>query len=225
MRINYRFLIILILLLASIITISVFAYYNDRFPGDLWLAQGIQSMSNDFLTSIMQGISILLDSWISYILVAVIALMVWWRTGWREAVLVLAGGILAATSAVFKTIINRPRPSPDLITVFSQAGTSSFPSGHSFFAFMIFGLATYFSVTRLQNQFLRIATTTIFIALIVLVGISRIYLGAHWPSDVIGGYLIGGVFVAALIWIDKKWIYKYDDITETTKPEWDSGSV
>jgi membrane-associated phospholipid phosphatase len=182
-------------------------------------------MSSNFLSSIMQGISTLLDSWISYLLVAAIALLVWWRTGWCEAILILAGAILAATSAVFKAIIDRPRPSPDLVTVFSQSDTDSFPSGHSFFTFILFGLVAYLAVTRSRNGILRTSILVSTTALILLVGISRIYLGAHWPSDVLGGYLTGGVFLTILIRIDRTWISKHNDIIETLKPEPDADSV
>ena len=225
MRINYRFLIILALLLASTITMSVFAHYNDRFPGDLWLAQGIQSITSDFLSSIMQGVSTLLVGWASYILVAVIASLVWWRKGWHEVVLILAGAILAATSGVFKTIIDRPRPSPDLVTVYSQADTGSFPSGHSFFTFLTFGLVVYLTVTRSRNDILRTSILVLTIALILLVGISRIYLGAHWPSDVLGGYLAGGVFLTVLIWIDRIWTGRHHNMKETEKTEHGSDNV
>ena len=127
MRIQHRLFIILILLLVSSVTLSIFAHYNDRFPGDLWLAQGIQSVSNDFLTSIMQGISFVFDSWVSYLMVAAGALLVWWRTGWREAILILTGGILSAVSSPLKAVIDRPRPSPALVNVLSDSDTSSFP--------------------------------------------------------------------------------------------------
>ena len=225
MRIKHRFLIILVLLLVSCITVSVFAHIHVRFPGDLWLAQGIQSISNDFLTSIMQGISTALDSWISYIMVAAFALLFWWRTGWREAILVLAGGVLSAVSSILKAVIDRPRPSPDLVNVLSEADTSSFPSGHSFFTFVLFGLVFYLTFTRLQNKSLRITIPAILAAFIVLVGISRIYLGVHWPSDVLGGYLTGGVFLTILIWIDKIWISRHHNTSETSKPELHSDSV
>lgn len=216
MHINYRFLLVILILLVSSITMSLFAHYNDRFPGDLWLALEIQSVNGDFLTSIMQGISYIFDTAGSFIIVAAIALLVWWRTNWREAVLVLTAGILAATSSLFKAIIGRPRPSPDLVTVFSPPDTSSFPSGHSFFVVIVLGLSAYFVVTRLQNKVLRVSILSILIALVLLLGISRVYLGAHWPSDVIGGYFTGGVFLTALIWIDKAWIRKH--LKEKTTP-------
>ena len=90
MPIKHRFLIILVILLVSSVTMSVFAHFNTRFPGDLWLAQGIQSFGYDFFTSIMQGISTVFDTLGSFVIVATIGLLVWWRTGWREAVLILA---------------------------------------------------------------------------------------------------------------------------------------
>lgn len=217
MHTNYKFPIIVVILLVLTITVSVFASFHTRFPGDLWLAQGIQSVSNDFLDTIMEGISFLLDSWVSYILVVVTGLVVWWRTGWREGVLILAGGLISATSALFKAVIDRPRPSPDLVAVFSESDTSSFPSGHSFFTLMIFGLVTYLIITRLRNKILRNIGVTFLAVFIALVGISRVYLGAHWPSDVLGGYLTGGVFLTVLIWIDKRWIRRYHNILETAK--------
>jgi len=199
MRIKHRFLIILVILLVSNVTVSVFAHYYVRFPGDLWLAQNIQSVETDFLTIIMKGISIIFDTLGSIIIVILTGLLLWWRAGWKDAVLLVVGGLLSATGALFKAVIDRPRPSSDLVTVFSQADTSSFPSGHSFFAFMIFGLVAYLTVTRLQNKSFRIAIPAICTALLLIVGISRIYLGAHWPSDVMGGYLTGGVFLTILI--------------------------
>jgi undecaprenyl-diphosphatase len=173
----------------------------------------------------MQGISTVLDGWSSYVIVVAIALLVWWRVGWREMVMILAGALLAATSSVFKAVVDRPRPSPDLVTVFAQADTSSFPSGHSFFAFMIFGLIAYLSITRLQNSILRTSILFVTIVLILLVGISRVYLGAHWPSDVIGGYLTGGVFLFGLIWIDRIWISRRCNILETITTQQQSDTI
>ncbi|UCC17751.1 MAG: phosphatase PAP2 family protein [Dehalococcoidales bacterium] len=219
MRINYKFLIILVVLLTLSITVSVFAYNNTRFPGDLWLAQGIQSINNDFLTSMMEYISFIFDTWGSFIIVVVLGLLFWWRAGWRESVLIVTGGILAATSSLLKMIIDRPRPSPDLVIVFSQEDTSSFPSGHSFFVFIVLGLSAYLTVTRIRSKTLKIVILAILVALVLLTGLSRIYLGAHWPSDIAGGYLTGGIFLIILIWIDKVWISRHHNVPEPIQPE------
>ena len=222
---NRQFLIILILLLTSIITMSVFAHYKDRFPGDLWLAQSIQSISGDFLTSVMQGISFIFDSWFSYIMVVIISLLAWWCTSWKEAILVVVGGTLSATGALFKAIIDRPRPSSDLVMIFSESDRSSFPSGHSLFAIVICGFVVYLAVTRTSNKHLRISVLAVLAILVLLLGISRIYLGAHWPSDVIGGYLTGGVYLTILIWIDRIWSKTHNSVTETIILEQNSDSV
>ena len=225
MRIDNKLLIVLLLLLASSIIISIFAHYNDRFPGDLWLSQGIQSINGGLLTSLMDGITIVFDTLGSIIIVVAAGLLLWWRTGWHEAVLIVAGGLLSTTSSLLKAIIDRPRPSPDLVTAFSQSDTSSFPSGHSSFVIIILGLLAFFALTRLQNIILRNLIITVMAALILLVGFSRIYLGVHWPSDVLGGYLSGGVFLTILIWIDKVWISTRQNMVETAEPEQHSTGV
>ena len=225
MRADYKFLVVLLILLATTITMSVFAHYNDRFPGDLWLAQGIQSINGGLLTSLMDGITIVFGTLGSIIIVVAAGLLLWWRTSWHEAVLIVAGGLLSTTSSLFKAIIDRPRPSPDLVTVFYQAVNSSFPSGHSSFVIIILGLLAYFALTRLQNIILRNLIITVLTGLILLVGFSRIFLGVHWPSDVLGGYLSGGVFLTIWIWIDKVWISRRQNMVETTKLEQHSTSV
>ena len=81
----------------------------------------------------------------------------------------------------------------------------SFPSGHAFFAMTLFGLLAYFAFTRMPRRFLRMLTFLSLLALILLIGASRVYLGAHWPSDVLAGYLFGAVFLWIFIYFDRAW--------------------
>jgi undecaprenyl-diphosphatase len=89
-----------------------------------------------------------------------------------------------------KEIVRHHRPvaiTPKL----TDAGWYSFPSGHAMLAVIIFGLGTWL-LTRRASKPVRILSMTIATAFVLLVGVSRVYLGAHWPSDVLGAWL-GGV--------------------------------
>jgi len=138
--------------------------------------------------------------------VVVIGMFVWWRTGRREAVMILAAGLLNFVNAPLKLLIGRPRPSPDLIEVFAVESDKSFPSGHAFYAITIFGFLAYIIFVNLKKSILRTILLAAFTALILLIGVSRVYLGVHWPSDILGGYLIGGTFLILLIWFYRKQI-------------------
>ena len=134
------------------------------------------------------------------LVVVIIGILVWWRIGRLEAIMIPVGGLLTLVNTALKLAINRPRPSADLVHILSHEQGNGFPSGHAFFAIVILGLLAYFAFINLKNRTLRMVVLAGLIALILLIGTSRVYLGVHWPSDVIGGYLIGGVFLTALIW-------------------------
>ena len=148
----------------------------------------------------MKGASFIFGGWFSVVVVVVIGILVWWRIGRLEAILIPIAGLLSLVNVVLKLIIARQRPSANLVQVLYQRQTNGFPSGHAVFAIMVLGLSAYFIFINMENHILRTVVLVSLVALILLIGTSRVYLGVHWPSDIIGGYIIGGALLTALIW-------------------------
>jgi len=128
-------------------------------------------------------------------IVVVVALLIG-RRRWMALFVALAVGGASLLSAFAKDVIGRDRPPVDIRL--QQAHSSSFPSGHSTQA-----VATYFAlaivVTVLsQSRALRAVTWTVATLIGFLVGVSRVYLGMHWATDVLGGWLLGSLWVAGL---------------------------
>jgi membrane-associated phospholipid phosphatase len=202
---NTKFKLILGLLAILALVISICARLAPKFPGDLCLTLWLQSFSNHLILSIMRCISFIFGGWSAALVVVAIGIVVWRRIGRLEAIMILMGGLITLVNTALKLAVNRPRPSADLVHVLSPEQGNGFPSGHAFFVILILGLTAYFIFINLKNRVLRMLVLAGLIALILLTGISRVYLGVHWPSDVIGGYLIGGAFLTALIWFHRTW--------------------
>lgn len=120
-----------------------------------------------------------------------------WRATPLVVVAALSGGIYTLT-AMF---INRPRPSADLVHVIRHTGASSYPSGHvAFFSWFLVLLLLCVAAGRLPKAML--AGLWVVAGLVLLaVCIGRIYLGEHWPSDIVGGLALGlGWTSLALSW-------------------------
>lgn len=138
----------------------------------------------------------------SVLILSTVAALGWlWLLGlWRSGVLALAaisGG--TALSFLLKMFFSRPRP--DLLSEPVQVFTSSFPSSHA-----MASLVTYFILGWLVGRGLRSVSLrryVIFCALGVslIAGLSRVYLGVHWPSDVIAGWLAGLAWLALCAWL------------------------
>jgi undecaprenyl-diphosphatase len=132
-----------------------------------------------------------------FVLVPFVVLVAWYllRAERRHAagllVLAAAGGELLDN--ILKLVFRRTRPAVFFGLVAPE--TYSFPSGHSMLSACIFGTAAAILTARMRSPGKRIAVWTAAAALSLIIGISRIYLGVHYPSDVLAGY------AAAVIWI------------------------
>ncbi len=104
-----------------------------------------------------------------------------------------------AISAVVKIAMGRPRPAPeDVRVVPGRIGGSSFPSGHVLIYSGVYGFLAFLLETLVRPTQVRRAATAFLVALIALVGPSRIYLGHHWFTDVVASYLLGSSYLLAL---------------------------
>mgnify|MGYP000300465221 CR=1 FL=1 len=118
----------------------------------------------------------------------------WKYVGQLALVLLLA----LSSNIVLKQLINRARPSLEhLVTV----KTLSYPSGHAMTAMAFYGFLIYLIATFKINQFLKFAIIVLCSFLILSIGISRVYLAVHFPSDVLGGFIAGFAWVALCILI------------------------
>ncbi len=121
----------------------------------------------------------------------------YYKNNWR---LSLAGASIWATiiiDSIIKLIVGRARPA----TEYAESmiiHTNSFPSGHSAGSMIAYGLLAYLAWNLLPQPWNYIVAV-ILALLIILIGISRVYLGAHFPSDVVAGWLLGAVVLLAVI--------------------------
>ncbi len=168
--------------------------------GDLRITRFIQRFDGPRFHSLMVAVSwpgYLGRQWIVALCVAALLLRFRLRA---EAFWMLASLVASwlLTNAI-KFIVGRPRPTPDMVEVYADSTTRSFPSGHVTSYVALYGFLFYLVYTLMRPSWLRSALLVFFGAMISLVGLSRVYLGAHWASDVLGGYCLGFFWLALTI--------------------------
>ena len=106
----------------------------------------------------------------------------------KTSILIWANlGISALLNQILKYIIQRPRPTE--YRIIDESGYS-FPSGHSMVSAAFYGFLIYLIYKNVKNKYLKWGLITLLSLLIILIGTSRIYLGVHYTSDVLAGFLI-----------------------------------
>lgn len=187
-----------LLLLACFAVLALVAHGLRADRPDLWATEGLQGQRG--LDGVLRAVS-----WIGSapqdlaiygaLILAVAAL------GARRGALFLLGAVLGATALywVVKTLVRRPRPSDPHVHVLSHLGTYSFPSGHVVAYVACYGFLAYLAWIEVRQPLLRWGAIAVCAALVVLVGPSRIYLGAHWASDVLGAYVLGGLWLSVVL--------------------------
>ena len=162
------------------------------------------------------GATLLGNAWFmaTYLVAAVVLFLAWGR--WRAAILLAVGtGLAEVVSAVAKAVINRPRPAASLALI-QQPGSHSLPSGHAFMTLVVAGLLLHLLFRPLgeggslsdgltRRRVTKSAGVVVAVLLLVLVGASRVYLGVHWASDVIGGWCLGGFWLILVLGSVRRW--------------------
>lgn len=141
-----------------------------------------------------------------YILVPLVALaaLACWLIGLRLEAVFLVGLplISGGVNTLVKVLVERPRPNGHLVNVFQAASGQSFPSGHVMAYLAFWGLLFSFGIILFRGaRWWRILLLVVSALLVVLIGPSRVYLGDHWASDVLGAYLIGGVLLGLALYL------------------------
>jgi membrane-associated phospholipid phosphatase len=148
----------------------------------------------------------------------------WWFGRKLEAVLLVAGWGSSMLSFLTKQVIRRPRPDASLVRVaIARTRDTSFPSGHVVHYVTFWGMVTYLLAFRSRWPGARWIGSAVIAPIVAMVGPSRIYLGHHWFTDVLGSYLLGSAYLAGLIEVHT--LLRHRDEDAGCEPEgWTSGA-
>lgn len=187
----------------SLISLTLFAdlmkdvLENDVIHFDTNVSNFFYSTRTPLLTNIMFGITAL-GSEILLIIASISFIFFAWKRHKQEAILFsVVLGVSAIVNFFVKQFVQRPRP--EFAPLYLEH-SFSFPSGHAMNSFVFYAMLAYFIFHFTRNNKLSSIIAALSVLLIVLIGISRIYLGVHYPTDVIGGYIAGfWVFITAVM--------------------------
>lgn len=185
-------LIVCLLLLAITAWLSQEILEKESFQLDTRILLGIHQWANPMLDRLMLSITRLGDPEVVVVIVIVGLGWLLWRRRWTEAKMLAIAclGALVLNQGL-KLVFVRPRP---LLWTRLIAETSySFPSGHALGSLVLYGFWAYVLATRFPQSAKLIYTASVLI--IGAIGLSRLYLGVHYPTDILAGYSIG------LLWL------------------------
>jgi membrane-associated phospholipid phosphatase len=176
---------------------------NDVLPFDVPIARFIQQLNWGPVVYLFGLINLTAGIW--QVLLGVVAVVVLFvverRAGWLLAI----GSISSLLDNVIKLVISRQRPPADLVHILSPTTGFSYPSGHAvFFTWLSFMLA--FSLAPRIKPAYRPVLWILAAIVIVLTCIARVWAGDHWPSDVLGGVLLGIGWSAFVLWLPERWL-------------------
>lgn len=161
---------------------------------DKWVYQRLQGLRTPLGDSVMIAITQLGDA--AVILPVIIVVLVWlcWKHAWRALVYWLAAASFAAVlTVVLKAGFGLPRPLP----LYDGSVAFGFPSGHAAMSIVVFGFLAAITAREFSGRG-QLIVFTVMVILAGLIAFSRLYLGVHWMSDVLGGLSFGVAWVALL---------------------------
>jgi membrane-associated phospholipid phosphatase len=203
-----------VLLMSSIVQFALFfplAWWarKQRVPlSDVAITQQLQKKQTSFARTVVKVLNTLTGSAVFMNVLAVPVAAVLWNKRLRvEATMIIAtswmGGLVRSA---IKQVVDRPRPNPLLVHVGTQSKGKSFPSGHVASSVCLWGWL--FALGLLSKQRAQPGRKVLLgsaVMVVAFTGPARVYLGDHWATDVLGGYLFGGGWLSLSLGIYLRW--------------------
>lgn len=200
--------LLLVALLAAVVALLMFGWLaNEVTRGatvrfDLRVRAEAHALASPQLTTAMLIITAL-GSGIFLLAATGLAFVTFLSINWQRAAVWLLIAMVGAAvlNTAMKHSFHRPRPSP--FFNYPMPASESFPSGHALASLCFYGAIAALCSSRFKARALQISVWLAAMVLVAIIGFSRIYLGVHYFSDVVGGYLAAGVWVGALAAADR----------------------
>lgn len=187
---------VLFIIVFVLVSITENVYNNDIMNIDVFMHDlVVNNLRSDYLTFIM----LFITNFCNPIILLLLSLIILIFSKDKKMGLIILINLFVSIllNLIFKGIIQRDRPLEDFLI---EESGYSFPSGHSMVSMAYYGLLMYFVFKKVDDKEIKYIIIFLLGFLILLIGFSRIYLGVHYASDVIGGFLISIVY---LIWVIK----------------------
>lgn len=195
-----------VLAVFTILMLLVSGLKPEQF--DLPITRAVQQVGDQpIISNVLDGVSLPGYAPYSYIFPLVLA-AAWALTRWfAESLFMLLAAAATLSADLVKMIVQRARPTDALVHVVHNTNLdgSSFPSSHVVEYTLVFGFCFYLAATLIKPSAWRTLILAACGLMVVLVGPSRIAMGQHWASDVIGGYLLGFGLLLVIVWAYRGW--------------------
>lgn len=179
-----------------------FAVDSSTIPSiDLSIMEEVQSISFFGWETLLDVGERLTGSPVGPAVWVVFVLLFWLAGRPVESLVLAAAAVIWVPKAILEEIVARPRPPEELLTINSTLSGLSFPSGHITAGVAVFGMLAIIAIVRLQGWRTRSLVFVPVGLILALSALSRVADGAHWPSDVLGGFLLGGVWLLVMAWV------------------------
>jgi undecaprenyl-diphosphatase len=197
-------------LLAAFIALSLLAAQPDVTSGDRAVLDLVREVAGSPAQDVLRAVSATGATIPATITVSVIVILMAAFRRWAEALLcIVVPAITSAASSGLKALVDRARPVSGL-----DLSSASFPSGHTSYATALGGVIFVLAPRLLKNQALARTVQAVAVLYVVLTGLSRLSLAAHWPSDVVGGFLLGILLLVPAVTLYTNYVNSRRDVPE-----------
>lgn len=202
------FLIATVLMLPASV-MAVLASGSNTLPGDVAVARAVQGIGLPGAALLAQLGYILGGTIAAVTLALAVAFVLYVRNLALPSLMMAVMPLLFLVNSGIKWVVASPRPTADQVRVTEDASFYGFPSGHVMTAVLVYGAMFFLAPVVSDNKLVQTVIRAVAIGAIVVTSFSRVYSGAHWPSDVGGGYLWGSIVlllaISAYSMVSRSW--------------------